>query len=40
MGRYYRLTKKISEEMAQEILKELKELENVKNVGFSVIAEG
>ena len=35
MGRYYRLTKKISDEMAQEILKELEELENVKSVSFS-----
>lgn len=35
MGRYYRLTKKISAEMAQEIINELQALENVKKVGFS-----
>lgn len=35
MVRKYRLTKKIEEEMAQEILKEVQQLEDVKSASFS-----
>lgn len=35
MGRYYQLTKKITEEMAQKIAEELLELDNVKMADFT-----
>ena len=34
MGRYYRLSKSITEEMAAEILREAREVENVREAGF------
>ena len=35
MGRYYRLSKKISEDMATEILREVKEIEDVERAEFT-----
>lgn len=32
MGRYYRMSKSVSEEQKSEILKEIRELKNVKSV--------
>ncbi len=34
MGRYYRLSKKITEEMAEEILKETLEIDDVEKAEF------
>ena len=34
MGRYYRLSKSITEEMAAEILREAREVENVQETEF------
>ena len=34
MGRYYRLSKSITEEMAAEILREAREVENVQEAEF------
>ena len=34
MGRYYRLSKSITEEMAAEILREAREVENVREAKF------
>ena len=34
MGRYYRLSKSITEEMAAEILREAREVENVRETEF------
>lgn len=35
MGRYYRLSKKITEEMAEEILKETLEIDDVEKAEFA-----
>ncbi len=35
MGRYYRMSKKVSEEEASEILREMRELENVAQVSLT-----
>ncbi|MDD3219436.1 MAG: hypothetical protein PHC41_06280 [Lachnospiraceae bacterium] len=32
MGRYYRLSKKLNDEEAQEILKEMQDIQNVLNI--------
>ena len=34
MGRYYRLAKKITDDMAEEILKEIQELQDVEKAEF------